>query len=287
MKEAVVVDERVTPIVVIEEPESFLHPSAQAEFGRLLRQLSADLGIQLIVTTHSPYMLNQEVPSANILLSRKVVRSRVRETCLIKTEGVGWMEPFAEHLGITNSEFRPLKSLFSAEKSKALLVEGAIDQKYFEFLKTHPYDFDKLNPDIEVVEYGGKSTLKNTTLLQFILRKFDRVFITYDLDAASETQDALRKISIEYLENSLPLGMKGDGKDCIEGLLPAQVIKAVFNRETDLVIAVTSGDNTARKKARDQLKKKYLEEFLSTNNITRQEVPNLLDVIKKINHFFK
>ncbi|MFN7308333.1 MAG: hypothetical protein ACK5TQ_17405, partial [Acetobacteraceae bacterium] len=70
-------------------------------------------------------------------------------------------------------------------------------------------------------------------------------------------------------------------------LLPAQVIKAVFNRETDLVIAVTSGDNTARKKARDQLKKKYLEEFLSTNNITRQEVPNLLDVIKKINHFFK
>jgi putative ATP-dependent endonuclease of OLD family len=138
-----------------------------------------------------------------------------------------------------------------------------------------------------VVEYGGKSTLKNTTLLQFILRKFDRVFITYDLDAASETQDALRKISIEYLENSLPLGMKGDGKDCIEGLLPAQVIKAVFNRETDLVIAVTSGDNTARKKARDQLKKKYLEEFLSTNNITRQKVPNLLDVIKKINHFFK
>jgi putative ATP-dependent endonuclease of OLD family len=286
MKEAVVVDERVTPIVVIEEPESFLHPSAQAEFGRLLRQLSADLGIQLIVTTHSPYMLNQEVPSANILLSRKVVRSRARQTCLIKTDGVGWMEPFAEHLGITNSEFRPLKSLFSAEKSKALLVEGAIDQKYFDFLKTHPFDFDKLNPDIEIAEYGGKSTLKNTTLLQFVLRKFDRVFITYDLDAASEMQDSLKKISNEYFENSLPLGTRGDGKDCIEGLLPAQVIRAVFNRETDLVMALTSGDNNARKKARDQLKKKYLEEFLATNSISQQEVPGLVAAIRKINQFF-
>src|SRR3990167_975721 len=29
-------EEKITPIVVIEEPESFLHPSAQAEFGRIL-----------------------------------------------------------------------------------------------------------------------------------------------------------------------------------------------------------------------------------------------------------
>ena len=31
---------RITPIVIIEEPESFLHPSAQAEFGRVLQDLS-------------------------------------------------------------------------------------------------------------------------------------------------------------------------------------------------------------------------------------------------------
>jgi len=27
-------DQKITPFVVIEEPESFLHPSGQAEFGR-------------------------------------------------------------------------------------------------------------------------------------------------------------------------------------------------------------------------------------------------------------
>lgn len=29
--------EKITPILIIEEPESFLHPSAQAEFGRILQ----------------------------------------------------------------------------------------------------------------------------------------------------------------------------------------------------------------------------------------------------------
>ncbi len=55
-------DEKITPIVVVEEPESFLHPTAQAEFGRMLRELSNEFGIQIIATTHSPYMLNLEDP---------------------------------------------------------------------------------------------------------------------------------------------------------------------------------------------------------------------------------
>ncbi|MBI2313957.1 MAG: AAA family ATPase [Betaproteobacteria bacterium] len=41
-------DDKITPLVVIEEPESFLHPSAQAEFGRMLRHLSDEFGIQII-----------------------------------------------------------------------------------------------------------------------------------------------------------------------------------------------------------------------------------------------
>ncbi len=36
IKTTAIPDDKVTPVVVIEEPESFLHPSAQAEFGRML-----------------------------------------------------------------------------------------------------------------------------------------------------------------------------------------------------------------------------------------------------------
>ncbi len=62
--------DRITPIVIIEEPECFLHPQAQAEFGRILQDLATKLQIQVITTTHSPYLLSFKEPAANILIDR-------------------------------------------------------------------------------------------------------------------------------------------------------------------------------------------------------------------------
>ena len=49
-------ENRITPIIIIEEPESFLHPSAQAEFGRIIRGLARELEIQII-----PFQLHQPI----------------------------------------------------------------------------------------------------------------------------------------------------------------------------------------------------------------------------------
>jgi hypothetical protein len=54
--EAKGIESKTTPIIIIEEPESFLHPSAQAEFGRVLQDLSEEFGVQILATTDSPYM---------------------------------------------------------------------------------------------------------------------------------------------------------------------------------------------------------------------------------------
>lgn len=89
---------KITPMVLIEEPESFLHPSAQAEFGRVLRDLANELKIQTIVTTHSPYMLSQENMSSNILLERSSLR-KIKETAVVELKDESWMEPFSEILG--------------------------------------------------------------------------------------------------------------------------------------------------------------------------------------------
>jgi predicted ATP-dependent endonuclease of OLD family len=105
-------DDKITPIVVIEEPEAFLHPSAQSEFGRVLRTLSQDFGVQIIVATHSPYMLNREEPASNILLCRQMRRGKAYETKTVDTSDNGWMAPFAEHLGVEASEFSSWRPLF-------------------------------------------------------------------------------------------------------------------------------------------------------------------------------
>ncbi len=276
-------DDKITPFVVIEEPESFLHPSAQTEFGRMLRRLSDEFGIQIIVTTHSPHMLNQENPSSNILLAREVKRGKAYETVRVDTSGESWMAPFADHLGISSDEFASLRPLFSAERSKVLLVEGTIDQDYFQFLQQHSLLSEQVAPDIEVVPYGGKDTLKNTLLIQFVLKKFDQVFVTYDLDAASDVRAALGRVGLKEHLNYAALGVPHPGKDCIEGLLPQRVLAAVNGRETDLVMRLGSKDNAERKKAKDNLKKEYLKEFKSQKDYTKEELKEIAKVVRLIN----
>lgn len=279
-------DDKITPFVVIEEPESFLHPSAQAEFGRMLRDLSGEFGIQIIATTHSPYMLNQEEPAANVLLAREIRRGKAFNTVLLDTSGDSWMTPFADHLGIGAGEFQSLRPLFSAKKSKVLLVEGPIDREYFEHLQKHSLASEKLAEDIEIVPYGGKDTLKNTLLVQFVLRTFDQLFISFDLDAEGDIRAALTRVGLKQGNDYMALGVSQTGKDCIEGLLPSSVLSAVNGRETDLIMKLGSANGSERRKAKEALKKLYLAEFTSRTDYTKEDLKELSRVIKHINKHF-
>jgi predicted ATP-dependent endonuclease of OLD family len=276
-------DEKITPLVVIEEPESFLHPTAQAEFGRMLRHLSGEFGIQIIATTHSPYMLNQEDPTSNILLTRKMRGKKAYETVLVDTDGENWMAPFCDHLGIGPKDFSALRPLFSADRSKVLLVEGTIDQEYLKFFQTHGLTCELLADDVEVVPYGGKDTLKNTLLLKFVIGNFDRVFVTFDLDAKNDVRSALDRIGLKEGKNYSALGLSVAGKNCIEGLLPTRVLSVVNGKETDLVMKLTSNDTKERRSAKDSLKRKYLEEFIKNDDYSRDELVEFGKAIKIIN----
>jgi predicted ATP-dependent endonuclease of OLD family len=278
-------DDKITPIVVIEEPEAFLHPSAQSEFGRVLRTLSEDFGVQIIVTTHSPYMLNREEPSSNILLSRRIRRGKAYETHIVDTSANGWMAPFSEHLGIAPSEFSSWRPVFSSYKSKVLLVEGDIDKQYFEWMQSGKCDaMPVLAKDISVVAYGGKDTLKNTLLVQFVLSSFDRVYVTYDLDAHEEVKSALTRLGLKETQDFLPLGLKKPGKECVEGLLPDRILASVNGRETDLVMRL--GDAKCRRDAKDKLKKLYLQEFAKDTDYAKNELDEFSRAVKTINARF-
>jgi AAA15 family ATPase/GTPase len=276
-------DDKITPILVIEEPESFLHPSAQSEFGAMLSALSLEFCIQTVVTTHSPYMLNRDEPASNILLHRDFRKMKGRETRVVDTSGDAWMTPFAEHLGIPPEEFASWRPLFSAYRSRVLLVEGRLDQEYFEFFQgdtTSPCGLDR---DIVVVPYGGKDVLKHTLLVKFVLEKFDDVYVTYDLDADLDVRTALSRLGLKEKSDFLPLGLQKPGKDSIEGLLPERVLSAVNGRETALVMSLRSHNSKERKAAKDELKKKYLAEFKSHSDYTNDELKELALVLKVIN----
>ena len=278
-------DEKVTPIVVIEEPESFLHPSAQAEFGKVLQELSRKLGIQVIVSTHSPYMLNQSNPQSNILLRRKADRGRVKGAEIANTSGDHWMEPFAEQLGICPPEFENWRKLFAIGKSHVVLVEGELDKNYFDFL-TENFTHFKSDIKIEFVSYGGKDAIKNTILLKFMLSRIDRCFITFDLDCRSELEKSLASLNFKEGVEYLPIGLNRSGRQAIEGLLPDRVLSAVNARETELILQLAGGDQNAKKSAKSLLKSKYLDEFKSQRNYSADELKEFMKVWTQIQKRF-
>ena len=58
-------------LVLIEEPETSLHPSAQHELARYLMEVCCRKGHQIFLTTHSEYLLNALPSESRIYLQRK------------------------------------------------------------------------------------------------------------------------------------------------------------------------------------------------------------------------
>ena len=71
-----------------------------------------------------------------------------------------------------------------------------------------------------------------------MLGRFDRVFVTYDLDAHGDVSTSLNQIGLRERTDYVALGLRQAGKKCIEGLLPPSVLAAVNGRETDSVMGL-------------------------------------------------
>ena len=277
-------ENRITPFVIIEEPESFLHPSAQAEFGRVLRTLANDLKIQTIVTTHSPYMLCQQNVTSNVLLVRSLQRGKLKATERVQLEESTWMEPFSEILGLDNSEFIAWKDVLISNTNCVLLVEGEIDHKYLKHIHSLNLPNLQLPGDLQIVPYEGKDALKNTILLKFIIEKFKKVFITFDLDAKSELEKTMLQLGLKEGIDYMAIGTNKAGKQCIEGLVPERVLSKVYSENTDLVMQLTAQDTKDRKSAKSALKQKILAKFQSEPEINADDLKGFSNLFRNLSN---
>ena len=255
---------KVTPVIIIEEPESFLHPSAQAEFGRVLQCLAEDFDIQVIVTSHSPYMLSQAKPESNILLERTYSENHVRGTERIDTTGERWMSPFGLALGLNNADFEAWKDLFFSREQPMLLVEGDLDKQYIELLQNSKHGEKKVKFTGEIYPYGGKGFLQNNVMLRFIKNRFNKLVITYDLDAEGEVERNLITLGFVKDKDYFSIGIPESGKSNIEGLIPNEICSKVYGMNPDLISRISNGERDDRDRAKSEIKRLLFEEFKSS-----------------------
>jgi hypothetical protein len=270
-------------VIIIEEPESFLHPSAQAELGRVLQDLAEEFAVQVIVTTHSPYLLNMQNPSSNILLRRRTSYNQLRDTECVDTAGEDWMAPFGQALGLDAEEFKPWKSLILSGSDRILLVEGETDKQYFAMLQNEAHGTNRLLVPGDIVAYEGTGSLKNTVLLRFVKNRYRKLFITFDLDAAELLEKTFQALQLEKGKHYMPVGVDAPGKKNIEGLLPSSVTTTVYGNNPALVQAATAGTREEQESAKGQLKKLLLEEFKRVAKPGSEYFGGFYPLVKAIN----
>jgi len=275
---------KVTPVIVIEEPESFLHPSAQAELGRVLHDLAEEFQVQVIVTTHSPYLLSMQDPTSNILLRRRISYKQLRDTERVDTSDDDWMAPFVQALGLDDEEFKPWKALMLSASDAILLVEGETDKEYFSMLRDAAHGANRLIvPDSDIVSYEGTGSLRNTILLRFIKNRYRRLFVTFDLDAAEQLEKTLQSLQLEKGKHYMAVGLDAPGKKNIEGLLPESVTTAVYGSNGALVQAAMAGSKDEQESAKNRLKKLLLEGFRKSAKPGPEYFGHFYPLVRSIN----
>ena len=279
-------NKRLTPVVIIEEPESFLHPSAQAEFGRVLQDIASEFKIQILVATHSPYLLSHKEPKANLLLERNL-NIKDKGSKLINTDGDKWYEPFALSLGISGDDFGPLKTTIFSGTSDIILVEGTSDKEYLELLKKEYHGKNRLTFTGEIFPYGGAGNIKNNILLRFVKERFKRFLVTVDMDKINDTKNTFKSLGLVEGKEFLVIGKNVTGKKCVEGLVPSSLLSQVYAANVELV-QQSMENSPDGKNARSLIKTKVLEAFKieeEKENITIFE--DFYPLVKKINKIFK
>ncbi len=182
-------------ILAVEEPESFLHPAGQQELRADLARLAKRAGVTLVVTTHSPFLLNRS-ESTSIVPFKKDLEgiSRIGKPVRGSESHVPIVSSlFGETITPTVLErVEPLK----AKAEAVLFVEGYTDREYL-LLAAKLCGRKRLLERLEI-RYGGgadKAALQALLFRQLVGDTVPAiVLLDYD-NPGKKARDMLRKFN--------------------------------------------------------------------------------------------
>lgn len=173
-------------VILLDEPEVSLHPGAQKRFMNYILKQIITKKLQVIITTHSPIIV-ENMPTSSIKCLK-----RNNENNIIIDEEVFYKNAF-------------LELEYNSVGQKFIIVEDKLAKKIINKI----IDIEKLNELVRVDYYpGGASNIKSSTILTYSKTNIDNHYIIFDGDQKmQEIQDLSlipeKNITIEYLTNIL------------------------------------------------------------------------------------
>ena len=173
-------------VYVFDEVETHLHIKAQLDVLRLLKDLSKE-GKQIIITTHSPFLINQ----VNLDEIKLISLDADRGSQIFELDSTTQTQITLANLGIMNID------LFFT--SKLLIVEGESELKFIPIMYEKLYGYPITQNFLKIVKADGIKDIPN--FIRIIKNSFSKtdIFALMDNDADEETKERLNK----WIENGL------------------------------------------------------------------------------------
>ncbi len=153
-------------ILLVEEPESFLHPPAIRSAREALYKIAALENWQVMITSHSPIFIDVSKPHTTIIRVEKNDGS----TKIFSTEKAKFSNDERERLKMIRNCHPTINEFFFS--NKVILVEGDTEQAAFSMVKRE---------DVTIINCRGKA---NIPMFEKILNHFGVGYIAmHDLDS--------------------------------------------------------------------------------------------------------
>ncbi|NTW73103.1 MAG: AAA family ATPase [Eubacteriaceae bacterium] len=278
-------------IFILDEPEAHLHPLAQKWLAKKMFKMAED-GLQIILTTHSPYFVDLNyIEGINLIRKDKEATYNISHNatslfrhCIDKGSNPQKTKketiiPFYAN----NSTSHILSGFFA---NKIILVEGPTEELalpvYFERLGFDPTEFG-----VEIIGVGGKGNLAKWWRL-FTLYQIP-TFICFDNDykqddaSGFKRKDALKAIGIKDEQLDAILGIEKwsiSDRFCVFGKDFETTMRASFPDyiEIESKIVETLGSSSKNLIARETAKLVNLKD----ESDGKSQMTNLVEIIRKL-----
>lgn len=252
-------------IYLIEEPETFLHPSAQQDLIEAFKDLSETN--QIFITTHSPVFTGSTALDS-VILCTKTQQSNY-EYRNDSNEDI-FLKKVVDELGI-----KPSFNLMDNHE-KIVFVEGNNDILFFDCI-CKKLEIGNLlgNPKILVLPCGGKTNVSNFVDIDYFSNSNRYLYLILDSDLKDGEDEQARQH--QQVEKFISNKTKAKGyvlkKSCIENYYHPRAMERVYSN-----VGIQS--NTLDFFDDNSNVKEYLKQFKQTNNISRFSFKNNHEIFK-------
>ena len=168
-------------VYVFDEPETHLHIKAQLDILHLLKDLTKERK-QIIITTHSPFLINQ----VN-LNEIKLMRLDNKQGSMVSSIDSSDKSQIAlSNLGIRNID------LFFT--NKLLIVEGESEEKFIPIMYEKLYGYPITHNFVKIVKAEGIKDIPN--FIRILKKSFSKtdIYALMDNDADKDTKDRINNL---------------------------------------------------------------------------------------------